>query len=232
MSRKTPQLQDPSEQPAPRRHRLRNALVALALAALFALGALIVVESLRDSARSAAEAYEPVAPKAVTVSDRMDDTPPESLDPVEPVHVRLMMVGDILMHMGIVEGGQRADGSRNYEHLFAPIAQDVAEADVTALNQETILGGTRWAFSGYPMFNSPQEVGDAEATVGFDVILKATNHTLDMGYDGVRAELAYWAQAHPQMAVIGMADPDGNHVAPAGGTSPAGALPRLTSLPS
>ena len=223
MSRKTPQLQDPSEQPALRRHRLRNALVALALAALFALGALIVVESLRDSARSAVEAYEPVAPKAVTVSDRMDDTPPESLDPVEPVHVRLMMVGDILMHMGIVEGGQRADGSRNYEHLFAPIAQDVAEADVAALNQETILGGTRWAFSGYPMFNSPQEVGDAEAAVGFDVILKATNHTLDMGYDGVRAELAYWAQAHPQMAVIGMADPDGNHVAPAGGTSPAGA---------
>ena len=47
--------------------------------------------------------------------------------------------------------------------------------------------------------------------------------SLDMGYDGVRAELAYWAQAHPQMAVIGMADPDGNHVAPAGGTSPAGA---------
>ena len=121
--------------------------------------------------------------------------------------------------MGIIEGGARADGTRNYDHLFVPIASDVAEADVAVLNQETILGGTRWPYSGYPMFNSPQEVGDAEVAVGFDVILKATNHTLDLGYDGVRAELSYWAQAHPQTAVIGMADPDGSHVAPAGGTS-------------
>ena len=69
----------------------------------------------------------------------------------------------------------------------------------------------------------PQAVGDAEVAAGFDVVLKATNHTLDYAYDGVHAELAYWASSHPQMAVIGAADPDGDGVCPAGGTSPAGA---------
>ena len=160
----------------------------------------------------------------LVVSDPAEgEDPAAAIDAVEPVSMQLMMVGDILMHMGVVEGGNQGDGTYNYDHLFEPIAADVAEADVAVLNQETILGGTQWAYSGYPLFNTPQEVGDAEAKVGFDVVLKATNHTLDMGYDGVRAELAYWAQNHPEMLVIGMADPDGEGISPAGGTSPAGA---------
>lgn len=141
----------------------------------------------------------------------------------EPVSVRLMMIGDILMHMGVVESGYQSDGSLNYDHLFAHILDDVAKADVAVLNQETILGGSDWSYSGYPAFNGPQEVGDAEADAGFDVILKATNHSFDIGYDGLKSELDFWANKHPGMAVIGAADPYGTGIAPAGGTSPAGA---------
>lgn len=171
------------------------------------------------SAPAAQEALE-----GIVVSEPAQEPPaPEVAEPVEPATVHLMMVGDILMHMGVIEGGNRGDGSYNYDHLFAPIAADIAEADLAVLNQETILGGSQWPYSGYPSFNSPQEVGDAEAEAGFDVVLKATNHTFDMGYDGVRSELAFWADSHPEVAVIGAADPDGDGIAPAGGTSPAGA---------
>lgn len=163
--------------------------------------------------------------EAVESAAKADDDAAEQATPAEPepVRVRLMMIGDVLMHDAVIYSGQREDGTFNYDHLFSHIASDVQAADVAVLNQETILGGEAFAYAGYPQFNSPQALGEAEAAVGFDVILKATNHTLDMGYAGVREELAYWAQNHPEMAVIGMADPDGDGVCPAGTTSPAGA---------
>ena len=213
----------------PRRHRMRWLLGTLALiaAVVVALAGVAVIAGKILVSRYAFEP-QPVS-EEVAVEDEAqveEEAPPAQ--PVvdvapEPVHVRLMSIGDILMHMGVVESGYLEDGL-NYDHLFAHIADDVAEADIAILNQETILGGDAFPFSGYPTFNSPQQVGDAEVAVGFDVVLKATNHTLDMGYQGVREELAYWRDQHPEMAVIGMADPDGeDHVCPAGSTSPAGA---------
>lgn len=195
-------------------------LVALVLACL--LSVMLVPRGANEGVAQDQSADETL--ENVVVSEpAVDDPAPEVIEPVEPVSMQLMAVGDMLMHMGVIESGNMGDGSYNYDHLFAPIAADVAEADVAVLNQETILGGTQWPYSGYPSFNSPQEVGDAEANVGFDVILKATNHTLDMGYDGVRSELGYWAASHPEMSVIGAADPDGEGISPAGGSSPAGA---------
>ncbi|MDI9590727.1 MAG: CapA family protein [Acidobacteriota bacterium] len=215
----------PGTSGARRRRRWRK----VSLLALVAL-AVVLVAALASRAPMAfpgrAQGERPQRMPRVLVSDvQAADEPQEqpAAQPAETVTVRLMMVGDILMHSSVIDSGRQADGSLAYDHLFAPLAADIAEADVAVLNQETILGGSSWPYTGYPTFNSPQEVGDAEAAAGFDVILKATNHTLDLGYDGVRAELAYWASAHPEVAVIGMADPDGDGICPAGGTSPAGA---------
>ncbi|MBQ6650024.1 MAG: CapA family protein, partial [Atopobiaceae bacterium] len=64
-------------------------------------------------------------------------TPTTPVAPAEPQHVSVMMVGDILVHQGVWESGQQADGSYNYDHLFAHIADDLAEADIAMLDQET-----------------------------------------------------------------------------------------------
>lgn len=117
------------------------------------------------------------------------------------------MVGDILQHSGVYESGFHANGSRNYDHIFAHIDSELADADIKVVNQETVLGGTDFEFSGYPSFNGPQEMGDAEAKAGFNVILRATNHALDMGYDGLSSELSFWRAKHPEVAVIGAVDP-------------------------
>lgn len=210
-------------------HRLIRAVLALLVTAV-AVACVWGIVGVLDVALHPVAPHEQAQTQELQVSDTLqqdngapeEEPEPEPEVPAEPVEIKLMMIGDVLMHMGVIEGGYQADGSLNYDHLFAHIADDVAEADVAVLNQETILGGARWPYAGYPAFNSPQEVGEAEVAVGFDVVLKATNHTFDYGYDGVRAELAYWAASHPQMAVIGMADPDGKGVAPTGGTSPAG----------
>ena len=126
--------------------------------------------------------------------------------PPPPQELSLVMIGDILVHSGVWESGVRDDGSRNYDHLFAQIADEVSAADVSIVGQETVLGGEALGFSGYPSFNSPQEIGDAEAAVGFDVSLSASNHALDRGMDGIESALGYWRSSHPEMLVTGMYD--------------------------
>lgn len=217
-----------------RARRARRAFVVLALAVLVVVGvladALVRYASQHAGERegTSQQTQEFVVRDAEAPADQsQEQAKPEEDEQknkanVEPVHVDLMMIGDILMHQSVIDTGDNGDGTYSYDHLFSQIGDDIAEADVAVLNQETILGGSTWAYSGYPSFNSPQEAGDAEVAAGFDAVLKATNHTFDFGYDGVRAELAYWASTHPEMAVIGMADPDGDGIAPVGGTSPAG----------
>lgn len=124
----------------------------------------------------------------------------------QEVEISLVMVGDMLMHMGVVKSGYLDDGTRNYDHLFANVKDLVEEADIAIVNQETILGGEELGFSGYPRFNSPYEVGDAIAAAGFNVVLHATNHTVDKGKEGVINCLNYWRENYPEMAVIGLQD--------------------------
>ena len=220
-----------------RRHRIQRTLIMLALVPCLVMAVVLAgvgyaAGSVRSSAgkkaqTTASQKKQSSAPKKNKNADAKKDAPAaaEVSDPKpdEPVTVDLMMVGDLLLHEGVIYSGDQGDGTFNYDHLFTHIADDVAAADIAVLNQETILGGSNWPYTGYPVFNSPQELGDAEAKVGFDVILKATNHTLDLGYDGVRTELAYWRDNHPEMSIIGMADPDSeDHVCPGGTTSVAG----------
>ncbi|MBR5116256.1 MAG: CapA family protein, partial [Lachnospiraceae bacterium] len=75
------------------------------------------------------------------------------------------------------------------------------------VNQETILGGRELGgFTGYPTFNSPYELADAEVTAGFDVILHGTNHALDRSARGIENCLNYWKSAHPKTMVVGIHD--------------------------
>ncbi|MDD3173072.1 MAG: CapA family protein [Herbinix sp.] len=117
--------------------------------------------------------------------------------------VTLLAVGDNLIHLQVIESGEQKDGSYNYDHLYANIKNEISAADIAVINQETILGGDDFSYSGYPNFNSPTEIGDAIINAGFDVVLQATNHTMDMGYKGIENTLAYWDK-HPDIKTLGI----------------------------
>lgn len=122
----------------------------------------------------------------------------------EPDSIELVMVGDMLMHMTVVEKGQLSDGSYDFNYLFDHVRTQIEEADIAIVNQETILGGTELGIKGYPCFNSPYEVGDAEANAGFDVILHATNHALDVGKAGLLNCMNFWEETYPDIAYLGI----------------------------
>ena len=130
----------------------------------------------------------------------------EIVEPQEPPEVSLVMVGDMLMHTRVLESGKKEDGTYQYDHLFAQVKDDITEADLALVNQETILGGSDLGLSSYPTFNSPYEVGDAEVDAGFDVILQATNHALDKGKTGLLNDIAFWDSNYPDIAYLGIQD--------------------------
>lgn len=128
--------------------------------------------------------------------------------------INLLMVGDILFHYQVRQSGLLSDGTRNYDHVFAHFLKELKDKDIAVVNQETPLGGPEIGgdapdgYGSYPMFNGPQEMGDAEAKAGFNVILRATNHAMDAGYEGLSSEMQFWETKHPNVHVIGAVDPE------------------------
>ena len=120
-----------------------------------------------------------------------------------PKEVSLVMVGDNLLHMSLVGNGENPDGSMNFDSLYEELLPYFEDADLSVIVQETVLGGKELGYSGYPLFNSPQEVGDSIAKAGFDIVLHATNHTLDKGAKGVENTLEFWKK-HPDITVLGI----------------------------
>ncbi len=122
----------------------------------------------------------------------------------EPETLQIVMVGDMLMHTRIIESGLRADGTYNYDHLFENVEEFIRAADIAIVNQETIMGGEEFGYSGYPRFNSPYAIGDAEVKAGFNIILHATNHALDKGKDAVINCMDFWENNYPEIAYVGI----------------------------
>ena len=69
-------------------------------------------------------------------------TQQESTSKAERKTCTLVSVGDVLGHESVIYANQNADGSYDYDKLFAHLKSDFTEADLAVVNQETIFGGT------------------------------------------------------------------------------------------
>lgn len=156
-----------------------------------ALIAVVVIISLAVSGHitKKADEKEPTAKPPVSVVNNDDSTTKKD----ENAKVTLIAVGDNLIHNTLISAGEQSDGSLDYTSLYANIKPDIEKADIAVIDQETILGGSSFEYSGYPMFNSPWEIGDAAIAAGFDVFNCATNHTMDMGWQGIEKEIEYFS---------------------------------------
>lgn len=117
--------------------------------------------------------------------------------------VKLLAVGDMLMHVPVSGYARQADGSYNYDFIFEPILKELGESDLAVLNNEVPFGGNQIGLRGYPSFNCFTELGDAEVKAGFNVILNASNHVNDMGYAGIQNTLKFW-EKYPDVTLLGL----------------------------
>ncbi|MBE6599310.1 MAG: CapA family protein [Ruminococcaceae bacterium] len=104
-------------------------------------------------------------------------------------------VGDNLIHPNLyTDAYNRGNADKRYDFLplYSHIAPMIAEADFAYINQETPMAGEAYGYSGWPNFNSPQQLGVDLCEVGFDIVNIANNHMLDKGAGGYASTLDFW----------------------------------------
>lgn len=96
-----------------------------------------------------------------------------------------LAVGDVMMHDGQIWAGydEKTD-TFDYTEFFHVVKDEITAADIAMADLETTLGGKEQKYTGYPMFNSPDELADALKDAGFDIIVTSNNHSLDRGAKG------------------------------------------------
>lgn len=101
----------------------------------------------------------------------------------------LLFGGDIIPHMPINDyalnyGGGVHDYSRSFEDI-----KDFAEDfDFFMLNNEFSVND-KYGVSGYPSFNSNENIYKAMKNAGVDLVTTANNHCLDTGVEGVTSTI-------------------------------------------
>lgn len=122
-------------------------------------------------------------PSAVLEEPAVPEEPP----PPKPTVSTLAVCGDAMSHMPVTNdawNGERYD----YVRIMAAAGPYVEAADYAVVNLETTLSGGP-PYSGYPAFNSPDDLAHDLKALGFDLCLTANNHSLDRGFSGLSRTL-------------------------------------------
>lgn len=123
------------------------------------------------------------------------DKPRPTSDPM-PTEARVgfLACGDNIIYKGTVADAKSraSDGGYDFKPIYANVAELIADAELSFINQETVMCGEGYELSYYPTFNSPQKVGQDLVELGFDIINVANNHMLDKGRDGLLRTLDFW----------------------------------------
>lgn len=129
-----------------------------------------------------------------SVEKPTDNTGEKPVPESGPVTISLVAVGDNFAHESVILSGkqQGEESGYNYNFLFEGIKEHVASADISAIYQTMIIAGNDKGVTGYPNFNTPVEMMDAIDKAGFNVALMASNHTTDLGTDGIQSCISLW----------------------------------------
>lgn len=107
-------------------------------------------------------------------------------EPPEYREALLIAVGDIMVHSSQIYGALTSQGGiYDFSPSFEFISGYISEADLAVGNLETTFAGRDRGYSGYPLFNSPDELAQNLKDAGFDLICTANNHSLDRGESGL-----------------------------------------------
>ena len=120
--------------------------------------------------------------------------PVAKTDTAQSSYITIIAAGDNLIH-DIIYNRARISGSPesfDFTPSYEKIRPIIKSADIAFVNQETVLGGKEFAYSGYPVFNSPQEVGIGLVNAGFNVVNHASNHVMDKGEKAAFATMDFW----------------------------------------
>jgi poly-gamma-glutamate capsule biosynthesis protein CapA/YwtB (metallophosphatase superfamily) len=114
------------------------------------------------------------------------ETEPVPLAKSREGSVTVMAVGDIMTHQSNIKGAWSPKiGGYDFAPYFEYVAPLFKQADWVLGNLETRLAGGETGYTGYPLFNAPEELARDLRQAGFTYLSTANNHCLDRGLQGV-----------------------------------------------
>lgn len=125
----------------------------------------------------------------VAIKENVNEKIQEEIIPEDTV-VSIVGIGDTLCHsQNFKDAYDSETGTYDFSPMFKNITKYFANKTVAVGNLETTLGGKERGFSGYPCFNSPDELAYDLKEMGIDILTTANNHSLDTGYKGLVSTL-------------------------------------------
>lgn len=124
------------------------------------------------------------------------ETSKSSTESTNETIVSFMGVGDNLIHDTVYNDALQSDGTYDFTKMYSNFKEDAQNSDISFINQETVLGGEELGLSGYPTFNSPNEIAKNLEDTGFNLVNLATNHCLDKSEQGIINELNTFKQTN------------------------------------
>ena len=97
------------------------------------------------------------------------------------ISARVVFVGDIMVHDQQLESA-RYGGAWDFKPQFRRV-KPLFWRSLSVGNLETVFAGNEQEFSGFPAFNTPDELAAALADLEIDIVMLANNHILDHGFD-------------------------------------------------
>lgn len=116
----------------------------------------------------------------------IDEPPPEPEPEPEDETVKISIVGDVLIHNTLISNAyDSATGSYDFSPSFQYVEKYFDDSDVVIAQVEGTFAGSDWAYSGYPSFNTPEDILSDLKETGITLISLAGNHAMDFGWRGL-----------------------------------------------
>lgn len=106
------------------------------------------------------------------------------------VSINMAVVGDIMCHTtNFYNAYDAIKDTYDFSNVFTDIKGYVENADIAIGNLETTFAGKDVGYTGYPTFNTPEQLAKNIKDLGVDVVSTANNHSLDKRYAGLVSTL-------------------------------------------
>ena len=101
------------------------------------------------------------------------------------ITVRITAAGDLMCHSTQFNYAMVSKDSFNFKPVFDSIKSYFDSSDFVAGNLETVIADSDSAYSGYPVFNTPEDFLSGLKYAGFNHLILANNHILDRELKGL-----------------------------------------------
>ncbi len=174
--------------------------------------ALIICGCARDTSDGPAfniSTAQPPDPETAPAETQAVTNPPETLppEPYETARISFVAAGDNVIHPCIyIDARNRAEVAErfNFRPMYDDVDEYIAGFDLAFINQETLMGGDELGLSGYPRFNSPQDLGRDLRDMGFDIVNIANNHMCDKSEEGLAGTIEFFeSEEMSEITLIG-----------------------------